>query len=85
MMLPMAFSEDSGMATDVHNIFHDATTGLLGKFRHGHRFAQYDATTGLPEPFEIIVGDHSQAGQNMQRHREDICIEHGDMHLGSAA
>ena len=41
MLLLLAFSEDSGMAIDVHNIIHDATTGLLGRSRHGHRCAQY--------------------------------------------
>ena len=41
MLLILAFSEDSGMATDVHHIIHDATTGLLGSFWHGHRCAQY--------------------------------------------
>ena len=41
MMLLLAFSEDSGMAIDVRNIFYDATAGLLGRFRHGHRCAQY--------------------------------------------
>ena len=43
MLLLLAFSEDSGVTIDVHNIFHDATAGLLGRFRHGHWCAQYQA------------------------------------------
>ena len=36
MMLLLAFSEDSGMATDVQNVLHDATAGLLRRLWHGH-------------------------------------------------
>ena len=46
-----AFSEDSGMAIGLHNIVQllwlqskrICKTGLLGRFRHGHWFAEYVA------------------------------------------